>query len=233
MTTRIYLASDVLSAPFRVTFKQQFLLNNVGLECFCYRNCYLQDLKQITFSYFKYTLVKQVLHMMSILSPMNYILSFDINWVTVTQVSKTHSPVFDLAVRHLDKYTCRMWVSLGQCYVWYLSNSKLVDGKPLTQIESLWPKTLDIKMAASNSKVSYNLQIRVAIPNLKLVSLSIMKTALDPDTVIWPTWSQWHLKLGYTPEIESVHQGPLIHNPVKFHRIWEKVLGSIMYTRMV
>ena len=36
----------------------------------------------------------------------HYALSFDINWVTVAQVSRSHSPVFDMAVR--QKYICRM-----------------------------------------------------------------------------------------------------------------------------
>ena len=31
---------------------------------------------------------------------MSYALLFDINWVTVVLVSRSHSPVFDLAVRH-------------------------------------------------------------------------------------------------------------------------------------
>ena len=35
--------------------------------------------------------------------PTTFALSFDINWVTVTQVSRSHSPVFDLAVRHSDE----------------------------------------------------------------------------------------------------------------------------------
>ena len=30
-------------------------------------------------------------------------MSFDINWVTVVQVSRSRSPVVDLAVRNLDK----------------------------------------------------------------------------------------------------------------------------------
>ena len=34
--------------------------------------------------------------------PMSYALSFDINWVTGVQVSRSHSPVFVLAVKHLD-----------------------------------------------------------------------------------------------------------------------------------
>ena len=34
---------------------------------------------------------------------MSNALLVDINWVTVAQVSRSHSPVFDLAVRHLDE----------------------------------------------------------------------------------------------------------------------------------
>ncbi len=34
---------------------------------------------------------------------MSFALLFDINLVTVAQVSRSHSPIFDLAVRHLDE----------------------------------------------------------------------------------------------------------------------------------
>ncbi len=34
---------------------------------------------------------------------MSNVLLFDNNWVTVAQVSRSHSPVVDLAVRHLHE----------------------------------------------------------------------------------------------------------------------------------
>ncbi len=58
---------------------------------------------------------------------MSYALSFDINLVTVVQVSRSHLPAFDLAVRY-TRYICRMWLKVEQCYLWYLANGKLVGG---------------------------------------------------------------------------------------------------------
>ncbi len=46
------------------------------------------------------------------------------------------------------------------------------------------PMTYISMMADSNSKVPHNLPRRVAIPNLKLLSSSVTKIALDPDNAI-------------------------------------------------
>ena len=35
--------------------------------------------------------------------PKSQALLFDINWITVVQVSRSHSPVFDLSVTHIDE----------------------------------------------------------------------------------------------------------------------------------
>ena len=57
-------------------------------------------------------------------------LVIDINWITVTQVSRSHSPVSDLTVKHADEVYLQNLVESRTLlpYLWYLANSILVDG---------------------------------------------------------------------------------------------------------
>ncbi len=59
---------------------------------------------------------------------MSYALSFDISYVTVTKVSRSHSPVFELDIKTLrQSISVECGLDLGQYYLWYLANSKLTE----------------------------------------------------------------------------------------------------------